>query len=122
MEDAPSPSRGQYLTCGAQAVIQQLRGQEARGAGGVRGQASWLSATRCTCAYRRGTGRVEHPKSVLPLLAKLIVGPGTGAQEVFEERHVALLTVFLVWPEPRRAGWIVREQTATWGSVGWGRQ
>lgn len=118
VQEAPPLSRGQCLTCGAQTVIQQVRGQEARGAGGVRGQTCCLPATCRPCAYRRGTGRIEHPKSVLPLFAELIAPPRTWAQEVFEERHVALLTVFFVCSEPCRAGQTIREQTTTWGRVG----
>lgn len=83
------------LTCGAQAVVQQLRRQEARGAGRVGGGARCRSAALCSCARRGDAGRVEHPKRILPLPAEVIAAPWTRAEEVLEEVHIAALAILV---------------------------
>lgn len=82
------------LTCGAQTVIQQLGGQEACGAGRVRGGSGCRTAACRAC--RGDAGRVEHPEGVLPLPAELISASWTQAEEVREEGHVAALTILLL--------------------------
>lgn len=59
-------------TCGAQTVIQQLGGQKACGARGVRGWTCCCCTTLCSLAGCGDAGRGKHPKSVLPFSAELI--------------------------------------------------
>lgn len=85
-------------------MVQQLRRQEARGAGRVGGGARCWTAALCSCARCRDAGRVEHPESILPLPAEVLAAPWTRAEEVFEEGHVAALAVLLVQPQTRLWG------------------
>lgn len=82
--------------CGAQAVVQQLGGQEARGAGGAGGRTRRRPALCCPRARWRNAGGVEQPEGVLPLSAELVGGPRARAEEVFEEGHVAPLAILLL--------------------------
>lgn len=92
----PSSRAAVWLTCGAQAVVQQLGGQEARGAGGAGGQTRRRPALCCPRARWRNAGGVEQPEGVLPLSAELVGGSRARAEEVFEEGHVAPLAILLL--------------------------